>query len=48
MKERILIVDDDPGIRESLELFLTQEDYQVAVAAEADAARTQLGMEDSP
>jgi len=36
--ERILIVDDDPGLRESLALVLAAEGYEVAAAADAEAA----------
>jgi len=38
VSERILIVDDDPGLRESLELVLAAEGYEVAAAADAEAA----------
>ncbi len=38
MKERILVVDDDAGLRESLELFLSQEGYGVTVATNAETA----------
>ncbi len=38
MSERILIVDDDESLRESLELVLASEGYEVTVAAEAEAA----------
>jgi len=40
--ERILIVDDDPGLRDSLEIFLTQEGYSVSVAADAEQARERV------
>jgi len=36
--ERVLIVDDDAGLRESLELVLAAEGYEVATAADAEAA----------
>jgi len=38
VSERILIVDDDPGLRESLELVLAAEGYEVVAAADAEAA----------
>ncbi|MEN8183429.1 MAG: sigma-54 dependent transcriptional regulator [Myxococcota bacterium] len=38
MKERILIVDDDPGLRESLELVLAAEGHPVIGAENASAA----------
>jgi two-component system response regulator AtoC len=36
--DRILIVDDDDGLRESLELVLAAEGYEVSTAANADDA----------
>jgi two-component system response regulator AtoC len=42
LQERILIVDDDPGLRESLELVLAAEGYAVAGARSADEALGQL------
>ncbi len=42
VSERILIVDDDPGLRESLEIFLTQEGYEASVAIDADGARERV------
>ena len=38
MPGRILIVDDDEALRESLELLLSAESYEVATAAEGTAA----------
>jgi two-component system response regulator AtoC len=38
VSERILIVDDDESLRESLELVLAAEGYEVTVAADAEAA----------
>jgi len=38
VSERILIVDDDEGLRESLELVLASEGYEVSSAADADGA----------
>jgi two-component system response regulator AtoC len=40
--ERILIVDDDESLRESLGLVLAAEGYEVACAADADAALREL------
>jgi len=40
LSERILIVDDDDALRESLELVLAAEGYEVAAAANAEAALT--------
>ena len=42
MSTRVLIVDDDETLRESLELFLASEDYEVVAAADGAAALTQL------
>ena len=38
MSERILIVDDDESLRESLELVLASEGYEVSAAADAEGA----------
>jgi two-component system response regulator AtoC len=38
MAERILVIDDDPSLRESLQLVLAAEGYEVAAAADGDAA----------
>lgn len=38
MSERLLIIDDDEGLRESLELVLTAEGYEVSGAPDAGAA----------
>ncbi len=38
MSERILIVDDDAGLRESLELVLSAEGYEVQAAQDAESA----------
>ncbi|MCP5043649.1 MAG: sigma-54-dependent Fis family transcriptional regulator [bacterium] len=38
MAERILIVDDDDALRESLELILASEGYQVATACDGSSA----------
>lgn len=35
---RILVVDDDPAIRESLQLILVQDGYEVALAADGEEA----------
>ncbi len=42
MTARILVVDDDDALRESLELFLASEGYEVAAAADGAAALAQL------
>jgi DNA-binding NtrC family response regulator len=39
MKKRILIVDDDASIRSSLEKILTENGYELAVAADGDSAQ---------
>ena len=36
MAGKILIVDDDEGLRESLSLLLSDEDYDVATASNGD------------
>ncbi len=38
MSQRVLIVDDDPGLRESLELVLAAEGYEVATAPDGATA----------
>jgi two-component system response regulator AtoC len=43
MKERILVVDDDASLRESLELFLSQEGYAVTAAGDANGALACIG-----
>jgi two-component system response regulator AtoC len=40
--ERILVVDDDETLRQSLELVLAAEGYEVAAAAHAEAALRQI------
>src|SRR5574338_49081 len=42
MAERILIADDDDALRESLELVLAAEGYEVASARDGDAALAAL------
>jgi two-component system response regulator AtoC len=42
VNERILIVDDDEALRESLELVLVAEGYEVAAAADAEVALQQI------
>jgi two-component system response regulator AtoC len=42
MSGRILIVDDDESLRESLALVLSAEGYEVVCAADAEAALSQL------
>lgn len=43
---RLLVVDDDPGIRELVAAFLTQHGYRVDVAADAAEMRSALAVED--
>jgi two-component system response regulator AtoC len=38
MADRILVIDDDEGLRESLQLVLSAEDYQVSGAEDGQAA----------
>lgn len=47
MTTRVLVVDDDPDVREILTRFLTERDYQVEVAADG-AAGMQLLRSDPP
>ena len=42
MSRRLLIVDDDDSLRESLALVLGAEGYEVALAANADEALARL------
>ena len=35
---KILVVDDDPGMREFLEIMLTRESYRVTCAANVEKA----------
>ena len=42
MTGRILVVDDDEGLRESLQLVLTAEGYEAVGAEDADRALTQI------
>src|ERR1700674_2139934 len=39
---KLLVADDDPGLRESLERTLTREGYQVVVASDGQAALERL------
>jgi two-component system response regulator AtoC len=41
--ERILIVDDDEALRESLGIFLTTEGFEVATACDGDSALARIG-----
>jgi two-component system response regulator MprA len=43
MKERILVVDDDPAVRESLKRLLLQNDYDVSLASDGEEAERWLG-----
>jgi DNA-binding response OmpR family regulator len=38
MKQRILVVDDEPQIRDMLSLYFSRHDYQVSVAANSTEA----------
>ncbi len=42
MSKRVLIVDDEPNIVVSLEYLMKKEGFEVAVAADGDAALEQL------
>lgn len=42
---RVLVVDDDPGIRDLLQRYLSTQGYSVSTAAEAAAARAALDRE---
>ncbi|HEX9286652.1 MAG TPA: response regulator, partial [Thermoanaerobaculia bacterium] len=42
MARRVLVVDDDPGIRDALRMILEYEGYQVATAAEGKTALATL------
>ncbi len=37
MKKQLLIVDDDPGLRELLQRYLREQDYSVATAGDGTA-----------
>jgi DNA-binding NtrC family response regulator len=43
MKKRILIVDDDPSVRESLEKILVETGYDVVIATDGVDGETKLG-----
>lgn len=45
MPNRILIVDDDPTVRQFVDLILTQHGYRVSSAAAPDTAMQILGRE---
>ena len=45
MSDRILVVDDDPALRESLQLVLSAEGYAAAGAADGDAALARIEAE---
>ena len=38
MADRLLVVDDEPSMREFLEILLSQEGYQVKTAASGEEA----------
>jgi two-component system nitrogen regulation response regulator NtrX len=42
MARRVLVVDDDPGIRDTLRMILDYEGYEVATAADGKAALSSL------
>src|SRR6266403_1844302 len=42
MTQRILVVDDDPGLRELLDGYLRDSGYEVQTVAEGEAMREQL------
>src|SRR3954463_11501414 len=42
MATRVLIVDDDPSVREVLSDYLSQHGYEVALAASGEAMRAEL------
>ena len=39
----ILVVDDEPGMREFLEIMLTKEGYNVSIASNGEEAMDKLG-----
>ena len=41
----ILVVDDEPGMREFLEIMLTKEGYNVNIASNGEEAIDKLGKE---
>ena len=41
MTQRILVVDDDPGLRELLDGYLRDSGYEVQTVAEGEAMREQ-------
>ena len=45
MAKRVLVVDDDPGIRDALRMILEYEGYQVTTAADGKSALTSLDSE---
>src|SRR4029079_19449355 len=45
MAKRVLVVDDDPGIRDALRMILEYEGYQVLTAADGKSALSSLDAE---
>jgi two-component system response regulator PilR (NtrC family) len=45
-RARVLVVDDEPSMREFLEIFFRREGYDVATAADADAALVGIQADD--
>ena len=39
---RVLVIDDDPGVREYMEALITQQGYQVEAAADGEEALAKL------
>jgi len=41
----VLVVDDEPGMREFLEIMLTKEGYEVSIASNGEEAIEKIGKE---